>query len=118
MVQFTWTTPPTSAFKRFFQAYTEEIRRTAMAIALRRAPEIENWMKENAVWEDRTGNARQTLYTEVNNLYGVAVEIVLSHGVDYGQYLEVVSGGVYAIVGPALDYWGRIVWNDVRNLMR
>jgi hypothetical protein len=87
------------------------------AIADRWAPEIQNWMKENAPWTDRTGNARQGLYTEVQDVANVMVSIILSHGVDYGLFLEVSNQGRYAIINPAIDHFGPKVWADVKRIM-
>ena len=112
-----WVQTPTEAFGQLYYAYTDAILRGIMAIANRRAPEIENWMKENAPWTDRTGNARQTLFTEVQQVTDKMVHIIVSHGVHYGLFLEVKNAGKYAIVNPAIDHWGPIIWGDVRQML-
>jgi hypothetical protein len=80
------------------------------------APEVENWMKTNAPWTDRTGNARNGLaaraYSEKNS-HG----IVLYYQVPYGIWLEVRFNGEYAIIGPALEYWGPIVMTGVKDML-
>ncbi|BDR81024.1 hypothetical protein [Clostridium tetani] len=51
------------------------------------ASNLENKVKEDANWKDRTGHARQALHSGVeseNNSYS----IYLSHGVEYGEILE------------------------------
>lgn len=114
---FRWETTPETAFTRLAEAYTSALHRGVRAIALARAPEIENWLKDNASWTDRTGNARQTLHTEVEDVVNRMVRIILSHGVDYGIYLELSNAGRYAIVNPGLDHWAPILWRDVREMM-
>ncbi len=114
---YTWIVAPEQAFGELAVAYSKAIHRGVLAIAQMRAPEIENWMKENAPWTDRTGNARQGLYTEVQDVVQQMVLIILSHGVDYGLFLEVSNGGRYAIVNPAIGHWGPIIWTDVKRML-
>ncbi len=117
-MSFQWTTRPSAAWPDLAGAYAALIRRSVRTLADRRAPEIEAWMKSNAPWTDRTGNARQTLNTEVDDLAGSAVEIRLAHGMEYGIYLELAHGGNWAIIGPAIDHFAPIIWNDVLALLR
>ena len=112
-----WLSPPDEAFAALAQAYHEQVRAGITAIAQRNAPLIQNWMKANAPWTDRTGNARQTLYTELQGLLTDMVAIILAHGVEYGIYLEMSNAGRYAIVGPALDEWGERLWQEVVSMM-
>lgn len=114
---FIWHDPPDEVFPAGMDEYLAAIKQGIMAIAVRRAPEIEAWLKTNASWVDRSGNARQTLHTEVR-VMAEQVVIVLSHGMDYGKWLELANGGRYAIVGPGLDHWAPIIWNDVEALLR
>lgn len=74
-------------------------------------------MKSNASWTDRTGNARQSLNAEVEDMAMDMVEIVLSHGVEYGIYLELSHGGAYAIIAPAVDVFAPRIWADVRAML-
>lgn len=117
-MSLTWDKTPGEAFEELTTAYIAAIRRGVRAIADRRAPEIEAWMKAEAIWIDRTSNARQTLYAEVNEIAMTAVTILVSHGVDYGTYLELSHGGAYAIVTPALDRFIPIIWSDVQAMLR
>ncbi len=86
------------------------------AILQRYAPEIENWMKNNARWTDQTGAARNGLgarfYSDRSNK-----GIVLFHQVPYGIWLEVRFSGRYAIVVPALEHWGPIVLGGTTGLL-
>ena len=119
MVQtgFQWIRPPEQAFSELTEAYVAAIHRGVLAIAKGYAPEIENWMKSNAPWTDRTGNARQSLYTEVNQVVSSMVELVLSHGVSYGVYLELCNAGRYAIIDPAIDHFAPILWSEVVGML-
>jgi hypothetical protein len=62
----------------------------------------ENEAKKNAPWEDRTGNARNSIlgivWPEENN----SLIASLSIGMFYGLYLELSYQGKYKIVWPTI----------------
>lgn len=66
------------------------------------ATQSEFFMKTNAPWTDRTGNARAGLFTATKK-EGKKFFILLSHTAPYGIWLEVRWSGRYAIVVPALE---------------
>lgn len=124
-MSFSWSVTPTQAWGGLSAAYVRAIRREVRAIADRYAPEITAWMQANGSWVDRTGNLRQTLHTEVEELGLDMVQITLSHGMSYGVYIEgftpegreTMQGGRYAIISPAIDVFGVRIWNDVQALL-
>lgn len=80
----------------------------AVAGAVKRQSHIaEGWMKENAPWTDRTGNARATLRTTTEHEAKVHHTIWLFGGVPYQVWLEVRFAGRYAIIGPAIVDQGK-----------
>lgn len=111
-----WDVPP-SVWIQGAEAYTDYVYHAIYQLCKWMAPQIENWMKDEAPWTDRTGNARQSLWTSVVP-YNNRIEIELSHGVYYGIYLELSNSGLFAIIGPALDWWGEELWLNVEELMR
>ena len=113
----TWQVPPEQALPDLAEAYASAIHKGVLAIAQRWAPQIANWMKQNAPWEDRTSHARQTLYTEVTDVTNQMVSLTLSHGVYYGIFLEVNNAGRYAIINPALDHFAPLIWADVQRML-
>lgn len=74
------------------------------------------WMKTNARWTDRTGNARATL-----GAYGIHAidyhEIHLHGGVPYQIYLELRWAGRYAVIGRAVQFMGLALMNRLRGMM-
>ena len=113
---FTWTTPPIQAFPAGYEKYLQTALRGVEAIAFKWAPVVQNWMRDNAPWTDRTGNARQALHTEVHRLT-TEVFLTMAHGVNYGVYLELGYSGRYAIIGPAIDAFWLPIWADVKAMM-
>lgn len=114
---FKWEVTPEEAFTALYDDYTRRIYQAIQALANRYAPEIEAWLKQNKQWVDRTGNATQGLYAEVE---ATLTEIVIAfdHSVEYGIWLELKHQGQYAIIAPALDYFAPKFWADVQALFR
>lgn len=66
---------------------------------------IEAYAKANAPWADRTGAARAGLTTQVYS-QGDEVILELAHSVDYGQWLELIQDGRFAVIMPTLEKLG------------
>lgn len=88
------------------KAVDHMMRKVAGMVALMQnlAGHAEGDLKTNALWTDRTSNARNGLHTgvEVGN---DEIRLFLSHGMDYGVFLELAHGGNYAIVRPTADQY-------------
>lgn len=67
------------------------------------ATNMEQWAKDNALWTDRSSNARQFLKATVNWKNSNELMITMSHHVDYGVYLELCNEGRYAILEQAIQ---------------
>jgi len=76
------------------------------------------WMKENASWTDRTGNARAGLTATTEHVPFTRHSIVLIHRVAYGIWLEVRFAGRYAIIVPALVDQGPKMMITLNKLFR
>jgi hypothetical protein len=117
-MSFQWTVTPTQAFVPMTQAYIARIHLGLYRLAQSYAPRIEAWMKANAPWQDITGNLRQALFSDVIEIVNSAVIVILSHGLDYGVFLEMSRGGIWGIIGPALDHFIPLIWQDVQRMLR
>lgn len=62
----------------------------------------ETKMRTNALWTDRTGNARNGLMAKHDGVPMVKHELTLYHTMPYGFWLEVRWSGRYAIIGPTM----------------
>ncbi len=62
-------------------------------------PIKETYMRSQAPWTDRTGNARLGLRARHEKV-GDASVLVIFHTMPYGVYLELAHDGKYAILGP------------------
>lgn len=87
----------------------EHVRSAASSILQTEAQYLEEYMKLNRPWTDRTGNARSGLKAEVEGLGGDQLSIVLSHSVYYGVYLEYAMEQRFAIINPTVMSQGHRV---------
>lgn len=114
---FQWVEDPKNVFVRGFLEYKAGLEKQLDAIVQKYAPLIENWMKEQASWTDRTGHARQSLRAEVEYEVNEIYLYLYYEDIEYDVFLEYANSGRYSILAPALDYWGPILWREVKALM-
>ena len=83
---------------------------------------MEQWMKDNAIWQDRTGDARRGLYSKANRTgergQGRSIVIEFGYGpeddpIDYAFYLATMQAGRFDILAPAAAYWGSRILEEV-----
>jgi len=117
MATVVWTKTPEEAWGELAEAYIAAIRAGVKAIADNRAPQIQEWMQQNHLWENITGVAEASLAAEVFELSNDMLEIYMSHGAYYGVYLETIKSGKFGILAPALDVWSQVIWQDVVRMM-
>ncbi len=95
---------------------SDKVNRAIAATLQRQAVAAENWMKGNAPWTDRTGNARNGLSAQAVS-QGSSHAIDLLHQVPYGLWLEVRFEGRNAIIEPALTEFGPRVMQALNGTM-
>lgn len=69
------------------------------------AREMEQYAKDNAPWNNRTGDARAGLKAEVD-AHLTTPSLVLMHTIEYGVWLEIRWSGRYAIIMPTIEEFG------------
>lgn len=85
-------------------------------IAQEFAGELVDYARKNAPWNDRTGDARDGLETEVR-LENDSLEIDLYHTISYGIWLEIRWGGRYAIIIPTVEQKGSELLDRMNNML-
>lgn len=73
--------------------------------------EILAYAQSNAPWNDRTGEARMGLVTDVVN-EGDEVTLYLAHTAEHGQWLETIQNGRFAIIMPTLETFAPIIFQE------
>lgn len=116
--EFKWDAgkKPSEVFEKGVSKYAAVIRKEIKNLADAWQPVIEDYMKINAPWKDKSSNARQTLNVQVEESKN-RTELVLAHGMEYGIYLELAHAGAWAIINPSLDIFGKQVWNSVIEIL-
>lgn len=79
-------------------------------------PQVENWAKLNAPWQDRTTNARNGLAAR-SGKSGKTHYIVLFHQVPYGIWLETRWSAKYAIIMPTIDKFGPEIMDTLQKIL-
>lgn len=69
------------------------------------AKDMESYAKSHIPWTDKDSDAKDKITGQSQNL-GTKVRCSISHGVDYGIYLEMCNEGKYSILKPTIDAVG------------
>jgi hypothetical protein len=126
-MSFEWKVSP-KVLAKALEDYAEKALVAIQAAATYWGQSIQDEARQNAVWEDRTGNARGGLFFAVDGfgleplmgevtpeakseMKDVAVEsgdketliITLAHTVFYGKFLELSNGGRYAVIMSTIE---------------
>lgn len=115
-----WDAEPQTAIPAMIDHFEGSLHQWLIALALTYAPQVEAWMKHNASWTDRTGNARQSLQTQVYespDRSQVVLELRYGNSIFYHVFLELNNAGRYAIITPTVDYWTPLIMNDIRGAL-
>lgn len=111
-----WVTPP-STLASNVERYGERVLQAVAAVAQYVATAMQNDAQANAIWQDRTSNARTGLFgTSEADFAKHVVTIYLSHGsvVDYGIWLELANSGNYAIIMRTMQSH----YNELMTMLR
>lgn len=114
--EFYWETDPAEVFPQMVYEYVQAIKRTIRAVLLRFAPEMESWLKENAGWNDQTGNARQTLYALLEESAD-DLRVVADYKMWYGVFLELSNAGRFAVVAPCIDVFAPRIFQALQEAL-
>lgn len=102
--------------KRNLQTLPPRIDVRLNAIFSFQAQRGEAYMKLHAPWTDRTSAARNGLYTRFSRPSKHRREILFSHSVAYGIWLEVANAGDYQIIMPSVRVIGRDTMAQLNGL--
>lgn len=94
-----------------------KIGAAVLMLASTEASRLESKMKINRPWTDRTGMAKATLRASVSQPSKDKIRITLSHGVDYGIWLELAHEKNWAIIAPTINQEGPEVVKRFQGLM-
>jgi len=94
-------------------AYVDRVAATTLAYY---EPQVENYAKLNAPWQDQTTNARNGLIAR-SGKEGELHFLVLAHQVPYGIWLEIKYAGKNAIILPTIEEYGPKVMTTLNKIL-
>lgn len=103
--------------KAELDSFDERANRAVGAAFEYQAPKSEARMRITAPWTDRTTNARSGLFAKPRHARTLH-ELLLSHGVSYGIYLEDRFSGRYSTVRPEIPRAGEDLMRLISKLFR
>ena len=106
-----------SELKKNIDKMSTKIGAVILMYAITKAGYLKSKMKQNRPWTDRTGLAKARLDVKVSQPNSHTVRMTLSHGVDYGIWLELAHGKNYAIIAPTIRDEGPRIVSDMKDLM-
>lgn len=132
MAGIKWQVEPAEAWPAMAGAYVKAVYAGVHGVCQKYQAQIENYMKANKVWTDRTANAVQGLYAAVEPVSPDQVvdviTVIMAHSMYYGYYLEgwnpktnseMTRPGSqnWKIIEPTLDHFGPLIWADIRRVL-
>lgn len=115
MAQFSGFSMNLSGLIGGLNEHEQKFKAATLMYAATEAANLEKDMKENRKWTDRTGDAKKRLKGRAYAMpKGVRIE--LSHGVEYGLWLEMAMEKRYAIIAPTIRIAGPFVLEGFRDL--
>ncbi len=106
-----------STLKKNLDKMSVKLGAVVLMYAATKASELQSKMKLNRPWTDRTNMAKTLLNAKVSQPNKNTVRITLTHGVDYGIWLELANEKKYAIIAPTVRDEGPRIVEDMNNLM-
>ncbi len=94
----------------------DRMRAALHGLGMQTAARMESYAKQNAPWQDQTGNARQGLFGEVLEEDG-KLKIRIAHTEDYGEYLELSRKGRRPILEPTAQKFAPEFFDAAKELL-
>lgn len=118
MNDVTWSIDPAAYLERHTRAIAASIEADIVALADSLTEVATAWMKQNARWEDQTGDARAGLWSDIEHVARQSVTLLLSHDVtlDYVQFLE--ASPRTALLGDAADHVWPLLYQGALEIVR
>lgn len=116
----TWNITPEESWGALAQAQVDAIEADLVRLVDSLTDDAAAWMKREARWQDRTGEARAGLYSDILVVARESVFLLLSHGpaIGYSQWLEYAYGGRFGILDDATDHFWPILYRGAVEIVR
>ena len=95
----------------------QEKRAGCEAIARNITGKIQKKARKEAIWQDRSGDARKGLMGGTQWDSFTALIIYLAHSMEYGPYLELCNDGKYAIIEKTINSFRKELYDSLKRVM-
>lgn len=114
----TWNIDPVEYMAAVVAERIDAIEQDVVRLIDDLTTQVEAWMKANARWTDRTGNARAGLYADIEHVVHQGVYLLMSHDVtlDYTWFLE--ANPRTALLGDTADHWWPVILRGAMEIAR
>lgn len=114
----TWSIDPGEYLEALARQQADAIEADLVKLVDSMTDDVAAWMKQNARWNDQTGNARAGLYADIEHITRQAVYLLMSHDVtlDYTWALE--SNPRTALLGDTADHWWPVLYRGAVEIVR
>lgn len=106
-----------SEMKKKIDKMSVKLGAVVLMYAATKASKLQAQMKVKRPWTDRTGMAKALLNAKVSQPDKNTIRITLTHGVQYGIWLELANEKKYAIIAPTVREEGPRIVEELDNLM-
>jgi hypothetical protein len=115
-----WDVTPDVAWEGAAKLQAQRIEQDIVKLIESLLEQAQGYMRENARWQDISGDARSGLYTDIEMAVREFADLVMSHGpaIPYAWDLETVSNGRYAILGDTYDHFAPLIYREVSAIIR
>lgn len=115
-----WNIDPGAYFEAITRQRADAIEADIVALVDSLTEQAEQWMQQNARWQDDTGRARQGLWADVEHVTRQSVYLLLSHDVtlDYTWFLEYAHAGRLEILSSAADHFWPLLYRGAVEIAR
>lgn len=113
-----WSVDPGEYLERITRQRIDAIERDIVRLVNRLSNQAATFMRQNARWTDRTGEARAGLYADVEHAVRESVTLLLSHGpaVPYAVWLEYAFSGKFEILSTTSDHFWPLLYRGVAEI--
>lgn len=113
-----WSRTPAQAWSELAKREADAIESETVALVDGLTDQAAAWMKQEARWTDRTGQARANLYADTLHVARRMVSMLLSHGptIDYARFLE--ANPQFAVLGDAVDWWAPVLYRGLLEIAK
>ncbi len=115
-----WNIDPGAYLEALTRQKIDAIERDIVRLVNQLSNQAAQFMRAEARWTDRTGDARAGLYADVEHAVRESVTLLLSHGpaVEYADWLEYAHRGRFEILSTTSDHFWPLLYRGAVEIVQ